>query len=123
MTMLIFVYGTLKQGYENHEPFIGGSKLIGYGRTKYRYIMAGLSYPKIASSKKGKVVTGELYEVPLKRLPRLDQLESGYTRVRGQIELEDGQTVWASYYIIRHPLPWMRPNKQWDAGDAYTWTS
>jgi gamma-glutamylaminecyclotransferase len=121
--MRIFVYGTLKKGFWNHNRFIGGSKFLGTGETAYRYLMIGQGVPMIMPSRAGKRVTGEVYEVNPQRLPELDQLESAYERVRGEILMDDGDTLWASYYIGRKKRYWidMDSTTRWDRGDVYTW--
>jgi len=121
--MRMFFYGTLKEGFWNHNRFIGGSEFLGIGRTAYRYLMLGHSVPMIMPSKKGKPVTGEVYEVDRSRLPDLDRLESAYARVRGEIRMDDGSTIWASYYIGRNKQYWLGngPNP-WDHGEVFTWS-
>lgn len=73
----VFVYGTLKEGYSNH-TLLKGSKFIGKATTKERFIMIGkdMSFPYILEqSSKGKIITGEVYEVDYSTLLNLDRLE------------------------------------------------
>jgi gamma-glutamylcyclotransferase (GGCT)/AIG2-like uncharacterized protein YtfP len=125
--MRLFVFGTLKRGYWNHARFIGGSPLVGTGRTVHKYVMYGGGFPLIASDLSwGKPVTGEVYDFDPRggRLARLDCLEGAYERVRGLIQMDDGRTLWCSYYIIRDPdLRGRQANRAWDCGDCYTWES
>jgi gamma-glutamylcyclotransferase (GGCT)/AIG2-like uncharacterized protein YtfP len=122
-TMLIFVYGTLKRGYWNHEAFMEGAEFLGECQTVSPYGMTGHGFPMIFRDRKGKPVTGELFEVPRANLPELDRLEQHYVRIRGRIRMADGRIVWASYYVVRPRQSGFtfRSNDEWDKGDAFTW--
>ncbi len=103
----VFVYGSLKVGFGNHEHFFGDNTkamLCGTYRTKVKnYVMYDLGYfPAVAMSStahdKG-AIEGELYLVTPHILSRLDRLEGHpnfYKRKR--VLLDDG--TWAFMYTI-----------------------
>ena len=73
---LVFVYGTLKRGGENH-VFLAGKKFVGVARTPPGFTLFSLgSYPGMVpwpSDRDG--VTGEIWSVDAPCLARLDELE------------------------------------------------
>jgi len=77
--MILFVYGTLKKGFENHH-FLDGAKFLGETSTIEKYPMVNIvkAYPYLINEKgKGKFVKGEAYVIDIQILSRLDLLE-GY---------------------------------------------
>lgn len=89
MRHLVFVYGTLKKGFPNHNNYMGSAKRLGKYQTieKYPLILCGARYVPcmINSPGKGHHVEGELYEVDDECLNRIDALEGiqdsdGYRR-------------------------------------------
>ena len=81
----VFVYGTLKKGFGNHN-ILKDSKFLGKATTSDRWLMIGkgLSFPYVLKKDKvkGKLIKGELYEVDSTTLKRLDQLEGVPTHYR-----------------------------------------
>ena len=85
----LFVYGTLKKGFPNHDNYMETAKELGKYQTieKYPLVLCGERYVPclIYSPGDGHHVEGELYEVDDKCLNRLDALEriqhsDGYRR-------------------------------------------
>ena len=85
----LFVYGTLKKGFPNHDNFMGSAKQLGKYQTieKYPLVLCGARYVPcmIYSPGDGHRVKGELYEVDDECLNRIDALEGihdpdGYRR-------------------------------------------
>jgi len=77
--MTLFVYGTLKKGFENHH-FLDGAKFLGVATTKEKYPMVNIvkAYPYLINQKgKGKIIKGEAYIIDEQILKRVDILE-GY---------------------------------------------
>lgn len=73
--VLVFVYGTLKKGFSNHERFLKGKEKIS-DAVLHGYNMYSLGrFPGIVVGKGN--VYGEVYEVNQETLRRLDALE-GY---------------------------------------------
>ena len=86
----LFVYGTLKKGFPNHDNYLGSAKLLGKYQTieKYPLVLCGARYVPcmIYSPGDGRHVAGELYEVDDECLNRIDALEQiqdpdGYRRI------------------------------------------
>ena len=85
----LFVYGTLKKGFPNHDHYMRSAKELGIYQTieKYPLILCGARYVPcmIFSPGDGHHVEGELYEVDDECLNRIDALEriqdsDGYRR-------------------------------------------
>ena len=110
---LVFVYGSLKQGYHNHDviafDFDNHARNKGYdylGKTKTvdKFTMYDMgSFPAISFDENGKHVTGELYAVDDATLDLIDVLE-GYPDHydRKEVELE-GIEVKAWIYFYKEP--------------------
>ena len=90
--MRLFVYGSLRRGRANHAALAGAS-FIGSLATAPRYALAEHDgYPALIPGRSA--VEGELYEVALEHLARLDAFEgSGY--VRAKVTLADGSAALA----------------------------
>ena len=83
---LIFVYGTLKKGFPNHDRYMRQARLIGTYRTRdrYRLVLNGERHSPcmMAGAGFGRQVIGELYAVDQAGLEQMDRLE--------RIDLPDG---------------------------------
>ncbi|GAB5442889.1 MAG: gamma-glutamylcyclotransferase [Fuerstiella sp.] len=75
MTQLIFVYGSLKRGYELHR-YLQWEQFQGEAHTEpaYRLVDCG-SYPGLLSAKDGHAIHGEVYLVSDETLQVLDEVE------------------------------------------------
>jgi len=77
----VFVYGTLKRGYNNHKHYLKDAILLGKAVTKDNWTMVGedMPYPYVLeqNDELGSNVVGEVYAVSSKELKSLDSLE-GY---------------------------------------------
>lgn len=71
---IVFVYGTLMKGRRNHEAFLKNSRFIGKGVLEGYALYDLGSYPGIKENSDGKV-KGELYEIDIVTLERLNCLE------------------------------------------------
>ncbi|HTJ05017.1 MAG TPA: gamma-glutamylcyclotransferase family protein [Caldimonas sp.] len=98
---LLFVYGSLKQGFPN-EHVNGGRRIAGEYRTQERYRLYLLGPGEVpclvAPPGAGHQVIGELYEVDDDDLRRTDRLErigepQGYERVEVAVERFDASPV------------------------------
>ena len=97
----MFVYGTLKRGYSNHE-LLRGAMFIGEDEAPGRMYSAGV--PVVAPDAE-RWVKGEVFMVPEELLPRIDQLEGhphGYTRT--PVKLRSGME--AELYYWNHDVSW-----------------
>jgi gamma-glutamylaminecyclotransferase len=102
--MLVFVYGTLKRGYWNHDllssaPFVGEAVSV----DDFRMGNVG-SFPEIQLAEIGDQagrVTGEIYDVDERTLQSLDRLEAnGRMYEREELEFEvNGDVVIAWAYL------------------------
>lgn len=96
---LLFVYGSLKEGFPNAHVN-RGSRIPGRYRTVFAhplYLADGVLPCLLASPGQGHQVIGQLYEVTESELAAMDALErvgqpGGYDRVTIDIELDDGGT-------------------------------
>jgi gamma-glutamylaminecyclotransferase len=70
----VFVYGTLKRGFSNHD-LLKGCEFVGRATTMSTYKMIEIGFPVIMPDPEGKPVAGEVYAVDDETLARLDQLE------------------------------------------------
>ena len=95
---LLFVYGSLKQGYAN-EHVNTGRRVAGRFRTRERFVLClhgvGEVPCLLSPAGEGHQVVGELYEVTPDDLARMDLLErvgdaDGYERLDMEIERVDG---------------------------------
>lgn len=102
--MIIFVYGTLKKGFENHH-FLDGAKFIGNATTKEKYPMVNVvkAYPYMINQKgKGKIIKGEAYQIDDKILSHLDMLEGypeHYDRDKIALIVEDIELQAITYFV------------------------
>lgn len=85
----VFVFGTLKRGFPNHDEGMRGERCLGEYRTIERYpmVVAGRWFSPVMMPEPGvgERVGGELYEVGDAKLAELDRIESthlpdGYRR-------------------------------------------
>jgi len=119
---LVFVYGTLKQGYGNHYVMQeAGGKFIGKAMTLDDfYIMGGGGIPYVIESddkEKSSAICGELYKV--KNFEPLDTLEghpSFYRRELIEAVKENGEIVDAWMYFYTGEI---EPRKDWLKEDCY----
>ena len=90
MSTLVFVYGTLKRGGENHE-WIENQRFVAEARTLPVYRMFDLGgYPGMVRAADGLAIQGEIWQVDGPGLVRLDVLEDveGGEYKRVEVELE-----------------------------------
>lgn len=110
----VFVFGTLKRGFPNHDPAMRGATYLGEFRTvaPYPLLIAGrwFSPVMLPESGVGHRVTGELYAVDGDKLAELDRVESthlpdGYRRHAIAVECsETAAIVEAQVYMKERRL-------------------
>jgi gamma-glutamylaminecyclotransferase len=90
MSELFFVYGTLKQGYNNHY-LLKESKLLGEAITKPLYQVYANWFPLAFLNPKGLPMVGEVYEIEdentIKELDHLEGNGSFYKRAKRKVKL------------------------------------
>jgi len=107
MTYSVFVYGTLKRGRSNHASYLGDSRFIGEAHTSKPFMMFGhgfplarLPIPKDNTWFAGKV-KGEIFEVSMDTIRRLDSLEGHpnfYKRTITKLDEFPKSKVWMYHW-------------------------
>mmetsp|Transcript_13274 Transcript_13274/g.17728 ORF Transcript_13274/g.17728 Transcript_13274/m.17728 type:complete len:127 (+) Transcript_13274:3-383(+) len=96
----IFVYGTLKKNHANNF-YLDDSEFISSTNTKEKYVMYTCKnhIPYVVSNKeKIYQINGELYDVDMRTLDEIDDLEgNGKWYTRKLVELDNGD--WAYCYF------------------------
>ena len=102
---LVFVYGTLKHGGDNHR-WIETQRFVTKARTAPLYRMYDLGgYPGMVRAPDGVCIEGEVWSVDEAGLAQLDVLEDTeggeYERVNVQLEDEQASLVVEGYVYLR----------------------
>lgn len=123
MSELVFVYGSLKDGYPNH-GVIERSERLGKAKTfDKKYHMKSFGYfPAVVDNGSYKI-RGELYSVSDETMRSLDHLESNgyfYKREPTNVKTEDGQIVEAWMYVLLQDPPVSEENVE-TIGDEQEW--
>ncbi len=104
-THLVFVYGTLRRGFPNHQ-LLAAARYLGSAQTLNRYALYVDSYPKVVPQEAVAPIRGEVYLVDSYTLALLDDLEDHpyvYRREQVPVLLDDGDEILAWLYF--HPEP------------------
>jgi gamma-glutamylcyclotransferase (GGCT)/AIG2-like uncharacterized protein YtfP len=105
MTRILFVYGTLKQGFPNH-GHISSQRYLGVAQAAQKYAMYRYgSYPALVDDENSlHKIIGELYEVDESSLTHLDKVEGVDVGLfeRKPITLE--KTGFLPTFLSRMPL-------------------
>jgi gamma-glutamylaminecyclotransferase len=127
--LMVFVYGTLKKGFPNHDRYMPQARLVGIFRTRerYRLVLNGDRYSPcmMAGAGRGRRVVGELYEVDQAGLTRMDQLEridlpDGYRRHRILVDRIDSPRSDArEVFAYMKPPEWVDDPRS-EALETYT---
>jgi gamma-glutamylaminecyclotransferase len=101
----VFVYGTLRRGFENHF-FLRNARFLGAGRTKECYALYADGLPYVIKDEPRSRICGELYDVDGKTLEAMDHLEGHplhYRRTSVDVLDGDGRTfrAWVYFYPER----------------------
>lgn len=99
----VFVYGTLKKGF-NNDHLLKGEELIGEAKANglRMFVVGSGLYPAVIKSDPTDVVHGEVYRVNdevLKRLDRLEGVPSLYTRDLIKVKMDSGETRHTFVYL------------------------
>ena len=70
----VFVYGSLKKGYHNHEPYLKDCKFLGNAHVEGILFHLG-GFPALNLSENFSTVYGEVYEVTWENIIGMDRLE------------------------------------------------
>lgn len=97
----LFVYGSLKRDGRHHDE-LEGATFLGLAETApgYRLEPLGEYLALVEDADSSATVPGELFEVPLSKLPDLDAFEGdAYLRANVEIRLASGETRLALAYL------------------------
>lgn len=107
-TVKIFVYGTLKKGFRNHDRFCGNAISIELATVNGRLYDTGWGFPAMQlSDNPDDIVHGEIITIPEADLPAIDRLE-GVPRLYQRVEVmavSDAGTESAAYCYVMEHLP------------------
>lgn len=106
MECFVFVYGSLKNGFGNHD-FLNGAEFITSTQTKdHSYQMVSLgSFPAVLSGGSC-AISGELYKADSSTLILLDMLEgNGDLYERQEVKFESGHTAWMYVFLYEVETP------------------
>jgi gamma-glutamylaminecyclotransferase len=105
----VFVYGTLKRGFGNHQAFLNKDPLMNATLHSYVLLSRGYSFPSITKGEG--FVEGELYAVSDRELNQLDGLEGHpnfYQRTLVQVKgSTNDSTIDAWTYVIVDKKGWV----------------
>lgn len=108
-TVKIFVYGTLKKGFRNHDRFCGNAISIEPVTVNGRLYDTGWGFPAMQlSDNPDDIVHGEIITLPEADLPAIDRLEGVprlYQRIEVMVMSETGTESAAYCYIMEHLPP------------------
>ena len=101
--VLVFVYGSLMKGFHNHRLLqVPNVKFIGQDSIRAKMYTNNWSYPFIVFSKSNKDrVIGEVYEIPVSLVARLDMLE-GYRGLKSKYNLYFRKKVTTANKLIAY---------------------
>lgn len=104
----VFVYGTLKAGYPNHDLLTGGSSYLGTAITKEpKWAMISFrGFPAVIPGKEN-FIMGELYLCDTMTLDELDVLEGNgslYERREIEVTLTEDDTTWTAWVYTLCPF-------------------
>jgi gamma-glutamylaminecyclotransferase len=105
-TTILFVYGTLKRGFENH-PIVEESRFIGTARSVQPMAMWGIEFPYVSDKLPLYPIFGEVYEVSEAVLRLTDALEDHprlYQRSVRDFSLVGGNVIAAWIYLSHAQL-------------------
>jgi len=132
----LFVYGSLKHGFGNHNYFLGNVRYLGSCvTTKRSYQMVNLgAFPGVIEvSKNGNLILGELFEIDNRTLDRVDRLESNgsfYTRKLVEVVGSDDPVEAWMYLLPEYYLKYdgmedgmARYHVRMDEEQTQVWTS
>lgn len=111
-THLVFVYGSLKQGFHNNDV-LGSARMVMVTSTLEKYVMRSLgSFPGViedSTAKQAAPIKGEVYYVNDATLASLDQLEGNGTFYQRKLVNVYGMNdpVWMYFFLGDDEPSWM----------------
>jgi gamma-glutamylaminecyclotransferase len=100
---LLFVYGTLRRGFENHEAYLRHARFIGTAVTLDKFALFLDDFPYLNKTPAVSSVVGEIYQVDDRTLGHIDCLEGHPEQYRREpiiVMTEQGRkySAWAYFY-------------------------
>lgn len=117
----LFVYGTLKRGFGNHD-LLSESRFLGKAVTKDKYALYESGIPFVFKYQPVSRIKGEVYEVSNDTLTNIDALEGHpywYRREKVPVILEDGREMEAWIYFYPVPEGTLNPSGEYGHGKAH----
>lgn len=103
MKAVLFVYGTLRRGLENHEEYLKNARYMGGALTQEKYALFLDDFPYLTKAAAVSRVAGELYLVDQETQARIDLLEGHPHQYRRELitvvtEQGEPQCAWVYFY-------------------------
>lgn len=126
---IVFVYGTLKQGFHNHSVLGRDPKYLGKARTQnmgwVMYDTGG--FPVVMKANPGQYIYGEVYAVPARQMLNLDHLEANGTmyqrekvKIRFIDQKEHSDVMYGDITPIRDVWMYVGCDNYWDDTERLT---
>ena len=101
--VLLFVYGTLRRGFENHEAYLQDAQFLGRAVTQNKYALFLGDFPYLNKIPAVSSIVGEIYRVDEQTLAHIDCLEGHpeeYRRELITVVTEQGTeySAWTYFY-------------------------
>ena len=101
--VLLFVYGTLRRGFENHEAYLQDAQFLGRAVTKNKFALFLGDFPYLNKIPAVSSIVGEIYRVDEQTLAHIDCLEGHpeeYHRELITVVTEQGTeySAWTYFY-------------------------
>ena len=101
---LVFVYGTLKEGFHNHYV-LSGAEYLGTGKTVHKYALYVDGIPFVLKGEAESTISGEVYSVDSETLAKLDRLErhpEWYCREQVDVVIDGDSTekCWLYFFPV-----------------------
>jgi gamma-glutamylaminecyclotransferase len=103
---LLFVYGTLRRGYENHEAYLQDAQFLGRAVTQNKFALFLDDFPFLSKTPAVSSIVGEIYRVEERTLAHIDCLEGHpdeYRRELITVVTEQGMEYVAWTYFYPEP--------------------
>jgi gamma-glutamylaminecyclotransferase len=101
----LFVYGTLKRGFNNHS-LINHCEFIGSFISEDKFDVSGFGFPCAYPNEKGKLLKGEIYKISDRDFISVDALESNGSLYQRELRKfkKNNKVIEAWIYIIIEPF-------------------
>ena len=118
---LLFVYGTLRRGFSNHEVYLADAFLVGKAVTAEKYALFVDDFPYLTRRPKVSRIVGELYRIDRPTLDLIDCLEGhpdDYRREQIWVVTNLGRHYWAWAYFYPEARGRLLTSGRYDSDDT-----